>query len=158
MKIEAGLNLTDLSKVIKKLESIQRQLEKKSSRFCKKVAEEGRAEASRVYGGEVQVSVVPIDNGYSIQANGYQVCFLEFGAGVETNKPYNPLSNEFTAQTGIEVKMGSYSAEHGHQLDYKDYWIYKGDIYDHVTPQPGLWRASQKIQEVAEKVAKEVFG
>lgn len=154
--ITASLNLSDLSKMIKTVEAYRNRFIKQCSLFCKRVVQEGSAEASRVYGSAVTVSTVEIENGYAIVANGKEVCFLEFGAGVETNSSH-PMAGNFQGETGITVEKGSYSREHGHQLDYKDYWIYKGDVYDHVTPQPGLWRAEQKVIEVTEKIAEEVF-
>ena len=158
--ITASLKPGDISRMIKSLEAYKQKFEKQRETFLRRIAEEGSAEASRVYGSEVSVSAVPTDTGYSIVANGKQVCFLEFGAGTTTNSSH-PMAGEFTAQTGVPVEEGSYSREHAMEYIVFGAWEWprkSGNWMDRVEPQPGLWRAEQKIKDVVEKIAKEVFG
>ena len=157
--ITASLKPGDISRMIKSLEAYKRKFEKQREDFLRRIAEEGSAEASRVYGAEVSVSAVPTDYGYAIVASGKQVCFLEFGAGTTTDSAH-PMAGNFTAQTGIPVQEGSYSREHAQMFIVFGAWEWppkSNHWMDHVDPQPGLYRAEQKIRDIVERIAREVF-
>lgn len=148
--------MSGIEEVIRRLKDIRDNLETKCDEFCRRLAEEGAREASRVYGSQIQVSVVPIEGGYKISANGDQVCFLEFGAGTRTNESH-PMSGAMAA-AGIEVRPKSYSEKATRMFAEKDFWVWEDVYYTYIEPQPGLWRASQIIRDRAEEIAKEVFG
>lgn len=136
-------------------------LQKKGMELCKKLADIGEQEAftgfmSAYSNGEhnpVTVNAEPIENGYRIVAEGDDVCFIEFGAGVYYNgaEPY-PIPRP----AGI-VGIGEYGKGHGKE----DFWFYtdeSGSHYTHGTPAAmPMYNASKAILESVSQVANEVF-
>jgi len=158
--LKAGLNQSDISAMIREVRAYRDRFVKRCEDFCRRLADEGSTEASRVYGSDIKVSAVPIENGFSVMANGKQVCFLEFGAGTKTNTSH-PMAGNFTAATGNEVRPGSYSEQNAQEFSTFGFWVFPpnkdGKVYEYVEPQPGLWRAEQRIVDIVERIAQEVF-
>lgn len=136
-------------------------LKKKGEELCKRLADIGEQEAftgfmAATANGEqdpVQVHSEPIENGYKIVAEGEEVCFIEFGAGVHYNgaEPY-PLPRP----EGI-VGIGQY----GKGLGRNDYWFYSdesGSHFTHGTPAAmPMYNATKEILESIPQIANEVF-
>ena len=126
------------------------------------------AEAARnaYYGGSVdpnmmktgneglRVSVEKTDNGYAIKAEGSQVVFLEFGAGVPTQ------DHELSGPLPIEIMPGSWSEGPDGAHTWSK-WLEDGRRFEdypyNKTPRMGMWEAYKAIVAAQERIAKEVF-
>ena len=83
------LSSKSIRDAIKKLKAYRDSLDAKKDKLLKELAYIGVAEASvrfttALYDGvnDTEVELIPIDNGYCIEAKGHAVLFIEFGAGV----------------------------------------------------------------------------
>jgi hypothetical protein len=110
----------------------------------------------------LRISVKDYDNGSAILAEGSQVIFLEFGAGVETK------SHELAEPLGIEIMPGAWSEgpEGKHTWStwlaggtVRGQWVQRRfDEYPYNrTPRAGMWDAYKAIVEAQDRVAHEVF-
>lgn len=160
MKISCALSPESVASAIIQVVKYKQMFLRKCDEFCRRIAEEGSAVASSIYGSSVRVTTEPIDNGYKIVANGKAVCFLEFGAGYGADQNH-PLANNVT---DFQVFPGSYSITHSQQFYLSDrtnpgqgFWYFGGRKYDRVTPRYAMWRAHQHIEREAERIAREVF-
>lgn len=149
------LSSDSIQSVIDELESEKKRVKKLVPELCRRLAEEGAAAARAAYGDSVTVSVVPIENGYSIIASGREVAFMEFGAGIYTDTTH-PLAGNVDNQ-GLPVYPGSYSEEHARQFVNYGYWIHDGKKIEGVQPRYGLWAADQAIADSIKEVVREVF-
>lgn len=100
-----------------------------------------------------------IDGGvvYTINADGENVCFVEFGAGVFYNSGGDPYHE--TRPEGI-VGIGEYGNGNGK----RPFWVFKAPEYHddnyftHGTPeQPAMYLASKAMKDVLWDMAREVF-
>lgn len=172
------LNAADPASIIAAVAEIKKHLADRQSKiktYVHRLAEIG-AEAARnaYYGGSInpnhmptneeglRVSVQDLPNGSAIIAQGSQVMFLEFGAGVETK------DHELSGTLNIEIMPGSWSEgpEGKHTwsqwLDSSGRFLGVGrrfsDYPYNRTPRAGMWEAYKAIQAAQQKVAEEVFG
>lgn len=151
--IQISLSADSVANAIKELQARKQAVEELTKQLAKELAEIGKEVSQELYGKGIKVSVKPIDNGFSIDANGRAVCFLEFGAGVRTNNSH-PFANEMP----FEVSQGSWSRENAQQFVTQGYWIFGSRKYTYVTPTNAMYNASKMISEKALECAKKVFG
>lgn len=164
------LNAADPASIIAAVAEIKKHLadrERKMKVYVHRLAEIGAEAARRAYyGGSInpnhmpsneeglRVSVQDLPNGSAIIAQGSQVMFLEFGAGIKTR------NHELSGPLGISISPGSYSETEGAGT-WSD-WIENGGDpeeyrYNRI-PRAGMWEAYKAIQAAQQKVAEEVFG
>ena len=135
--------------------SINKYLENVVGRVVKRLAEEVAkpiAQSEFGYDGEVDVHTERTSNGYSIIAEGQQVCFLEFGAGVSTD-PNHP----FAGKVPFSVHAGSWSEspKGKKQFSTKGYWYYNKQRYEGIEPRRGLYEAYKAILQEADRITRE---
>lgn len=148
---------------IKEIEAYKKWVNEKSMELCKRLADIGLSVAQIYFipsngNTDVTLSVEPLNNGYLLKADGEDVCFMEFGAGVtaglgyDTSKITPPVSIEpdswSAAHNGMFHRMGGYP---------RGYWFYKKQIYNAIVPQMGMYHAVNEMVQRIEQVATEVF-
>lgn len=152
--IKIDLSNDGINKAISELNKHKAEVDAKTKELAERLATLGRNIAASGYsGGKVTVTVVPTDNGFEIDANGEDVCFLEFGAGVSASASKNPLS----AQMPFEVRPGSWSEQNARQFSEKGYWYYGGKKYESVPQRNAMYSAYRSIMDNVYIIAKEVF-
>lgn len=160
-------DITSVNKAIDALKAREVWRRQKITKYLQRLAEIGRDAAERAYyGGSVnpnhmpsgeeglRVSVVDTPDGIVIRAEGSQVIFMEFGAGVYVQ------DHELSQPLPIEVIPGSWSEspEGAHTWSK---WLKDGRRFEEYkynrTPRAGMYEAYKAIVAAQEKVAKEVF-
>lgn len=140
----------------------EKWVKEKSMELCKRLAEIGANVASIHFSSgfldendDVTVTVRPINNGYSVVANGQSVCFLEFGTGVAAGNGYDTSE----IHPPVPIEPGSWSGTKG-TGEFAKYgsWHYNKRKYTMTTPRMGMYHASVETKRVMEKIAQEVFG
>lgn len=161
------LNAGSINKAIRELRAYQEWLDEKKDIYLARLAEVGRDAAEKAYfGGSVnpniqkpgeeglRVSVERRGNGYAVVANGSQVVFMEFGAGVRTE------DHGLSGPLGIVIAPGGWSETEGEGTWSE--WIAAGKDPERYpynkTPRAGMYEAYKAIVEAQDRIAKEVFG
>lgn len=146
---------------IKEIRRYERWAKRKAVELCRKLGEIGANVASINFAGgfvdgndDVVVSVVPLNNGCQIVANGQSVCFLEFGTGLAAGNGYD--TEEITPPVPIEPKSWSKGHGTGEFAKY-DSWHHQGQKYTMTVPRMGMYHAVSEINRQIAQVAKEVF-
>lgn len=96
----------------------------------------------------IKVTAEEVEGGYAVKANGHDVCFVEFGAGVWSNGGESYLG---TRPPGI-VGIGQYGKGRGKQ----DRWVFKKNgekFWTHGTPASNTLYYTTR--EMAARVADE---
>lgn len=145
-----------------------RWCEMKSRELLKALAEIGMKKAQIKFtgamydgNGDVTVTVVPTQDGYSIQANGEAVAFIEFGSGAL----YGYGHPQTQMETGENLSIGSWSLSEqgkGHFADPHGWYYKSGDTWlpsKGNKPAMAMYEAEQDIlmanlQEIAERIFK----
>ena len=145
-----------------KYRRIMRQFDQKVDEFLERLAERGKEVLGELGytpdGGEITVTVEPIDNGYMINAAGKGVVFLEFGAGDTVNS-----GNMYAAEMPFDVASGSYSeANDGlyaitRQVFGQGWWEFGGVKYTEIMPRNGMQTVYETLMQEWREIAKEVF-
>lgn len=159
-KIDVKLNTQSIDNAINELRSYKTKLPSKVTEICRRLAEIGAVKVSlgyarAIYNGDkdISVSVEPIQNGFSIRANGKDVLFVEFGAGVRYGSGH-PQANEFG------MGPGTYPEGKGHWNDPKGWWIPKANGGGHTygnPPSEVMYRTAIELRSEVYKIAQEVF-
>lgn len=171
------LNRESLNDGIKQIRKYKNSIPKKCEELAKRLTNMGKAMADSVFGNavydldmdgesrgdpgiEVYVEGPETIDGnivYTVNANGENVAFVEFGAGVFYNSGGDAYHTE--RPEGI-VGIGEYGKGKGK----REWWAFKapeyyGDSYmTHGTPeQPGMYLASKAMRDAVEDIAIEVF-
>lgn len=126
--------------------------------ICRRLAEMGCdiARAAYLRGADVfdqddvDVRVVPLDDGAEIVASGQSVFFLEFGAGIYAQ------TNEMNTE-GLDTSPGSWSKTHKQIFTRYGYWFHKRQFYRGVVPAPGMNMAREEVLKNIEAVIAEVL-
>jgi hypothetical protein len=157
-----SLSSKSIAEGIKELKAYRKSLDAKKNKMLKELANIGVKEASfrfttAIYDGvnDSSVTLVPIEGGYCIKAEGKAVAFIEFGAGVYHN-PGEPYPNP--RPDGI-VGIGEY----GKGMGKRQAWGYHDEsgelVITHGNPAAmPMWYASEEMRSKILKIAKEVFG
>lgn len=166
--IRIELSEESIASAQKEIAKYSEWLKNKKEMLLKRLAEIGADKAKVLYQSvaplydsstgspEWSISVVKKsgENAYAIQANGKDVCFIEFGAGVTYGNSYKG-----TRPAGI-VGIGEYGLGFGKNNVW--YFLSKDGTEEVRTrgnrASSGLWQASEDIRINIEKIAKEVFG
>lgn len=128
----------------------------KANQICERLATIGAVSASLgfssgIYIGanDVNITVKPEGNGFSVLANGTSVLFLEFGAGVTMGYGH-PQAGEFG------FGPGTYPGK-GHWDDPNGWYLPDGRHSYGNPPNMAMYNASKLIQEEVERVCREVL-
>lgn len=167
VKINA-LSMTSVYDALFDLEKFRKKLDKLATELPKALAAYGMVGAStRFEAGtynillsgswstpNIWVSAEPIENGWRIVANGKEVCFVEFGAGVY----YNGGNSSYLGRRpkGI-VGIGKFGKGHGKQ----DVWVFtegNDTIFTQGTPaNNALYYTGQEIRRRIEEEARRIL-
>lgn len=157
-----SINFDGLQTFEKSLEGFAEDVAKKGDKLCEELAEFGRKEADdnfaeAIYSGNNDVSVrtQPIDDGYSVIAEGTSVLFIEYGTGINTAPHTIPV-----------YERGGYGQGKGKNKA----WVYngfegnngiplgKGRVLTYGDPaNECMYKASEEMHDNVTRIAKEVF-
>ena len=120
--------------------------------------DEAREVAKQEYEGTGAILTVMHKPGeHTLFANGEEIAFIEFGAGMTTDG-----SGEFAKRAPFNVEEGSWSIAQAPPGEYAQtgfrFWHYNGKTYNAKLPHPGMEMARRYIDENAERRLKEAFG
>ena len=157
---------TNADVLIKQLKEYRDKIKPKMEKLFERLSYLGAFRArvdftSAMYAGDndVEITVVPKDNGFEIVASGHAVLFIEFGTGIKN--PEHPLSSEFGFAHGTYGK-GKGANPNG--------WVYYGvqgnagrPVRDGVyrtmgnPPARAMYNAGKEMKERVLEIAREVF-
>ena len=103
---------------------------------------------------DATVLLEPTADGFTVRAEGKDVVFLEFGAGVATDPDARA---KLEKDPPFPITEGSYSNTHGGHYATNKYWYYGGKRWTEVTPTHAMWRAREETIKALPLMAKEVF-
>ena len=148
---------------IKEIKDYKKWVHEKTLELCKRLAEIGLSVAQIYFipsfgNTDVTLSVTPLNNGYLLRADGEDVCFMEFGAGVTAGLGYD--TGKVTPP--VDISPGSWSeANNGPFFKSGGYpngsWYYQGQQMNAIVPQMGMYHAVNEMVQRIEQVATEVF-
>jgi hypothetical protein len=103
---------------------------------------------------DIRVSAEQTENGWAVVANGKEVCFIEFGAGVYYNGSSSYLGNRPTKVVGI--------GEYGKGKGKRDMWVFydnSGDkTFTHGTPaNNALYFTAQEMRSKIAETARSIL-
>lgn len=161
--IKIELSTESCKQAVEDLKRYQKEIRPKMEEVCRKLAEIGKETAQRIFNeaaanvaegnGGVQVTTVPIENGYKIVASGEDVYFIEFGTGNSAGMFYG----DGLPVTSVPVYPGSYSETHAGIYAEKHYWFYRGQIMSSTDTYMPMYYAGKAIRENERRVIREVF-
>ena len=156
-----GAALSEIEARIKKLQRLAEELPKALAGFGVTRAEVrfSNAVGNIFLSGSwetpvIDVYAMPIDGGWAVVANGEQVCFVEFGAGVYYNGDDSYLGERPEGIVGI--------GEYGEKKGNRPFWVYRdssGDLqYTQGTPaNNALFFTAQEMRSVIEEAARKIL-
>lgn len=158
------INFDDIQEIRKDLEKYGEGLEQKCDKLCEMTCELGRQEAvdnfeQALYSGinDATVRTEPIDDGYSVIAEGTSVLFIEYGTGINTAPHSVP-----------KYARGGYGQHKGLQKG----WVYYGEAGNNGSPSKSksgkvytkgdpanecMYQASEEMNDNVMRIAREVF-
>lgn len=158
--MEITIALEHLDKALEDIEAYKKQFEEHVNETVKQLTELGRADAqinfsTARYDGDNDVEVVSQANKKTgtITASGKSTLFIEFGTGIS-------YPNDHPEATRLGVEHGSWSEgpEGKGHWDDPNGWYYKHGKKSKGNPANRcLYNAGKKIEENAEKIAREIF-
>ena len=151
-------NRDSITQALKELKEYQKKLYEIEKKFCIELAEIGRKVAQTAYdefrlaGYEpVVCTVQPTRDGAKLLANSKDVCFIEFGTGVEadgsTHEGYTFSPGSWSSS---ELGKGVFSA--------LGFWFYKGEKYTGTPPARAIELAIAEMESKASEVAERLKG
>lgn len=106
-KININIGSTDVDKLIKALNNLQKDLEQQADNIAKDVSEKGLKYLNKKYTlspnrndpnidiGGIKTTIEKIDNGYRIVAKGKDIIYEEFGTGDEGQSHSHPNKSKY---------------------------------------------------------------
>lgn len=126
--------------------------------LMEELCKDAKETANAVYGSDVYVSFA-LSSGFPpkavVFADGEEVCFIEFGAGVYA-APENGFAPE-ASKIGVTVYPGSWSETHERTFQNWEAKGRPGEYAYNKVPRAGLYAAYQTIIGALETRAKQVF-
>jgi hypothetical protein len=163
------LDPISIAKAQKRIMEYQKWIERKERELLDRLAMYGATRVSlgfarAIYdeqGHDIKMSVEMNGNVAKIIAQGEDVCFVEFGAGIRYGEGYpstSPSGKGSGRPRGV-VGIGEYGKGKG--KNPKGWW-YTGDDGDgHHTygnpPSMTMWKTSVELREIISDIAREVF-
>lgn len=134
----------------------RKEFENKVDQFLEDLANLGRETLDACgyisSGGEITVTVEPLEDGYCINAAGKGIVILEFGAGDTV-----ATGNKYASMMPFPVEPGSYSATHDHQYELTGRWVFGGVVYTQITPRNGMQTAWETVMQNWRDIAERIF-
>ena len=121
--------------------------------IAKKLCEVGEPVIRETHGSKAKIDIVPEEKGYSLQAEGEKILFIEFGTG-DMAGVMNVMYDEVPESVG----MGTWSRTHARMYSRYGFWVFGGQILHYTEPQPAFYYAYREMIEALPKIASEVFG
>ena len=144
--INAIITISGLEDVLDTLEKVKDTTWMQEA--CEELAERGAEIVRTKYSlqgngnDDFNVYTRPIEDGYAIVADGEDIGFLEFGAGVFTEE------DDFASEVDFDVYPGSWSESHEHSENpnaryfaKNGFWWYRGIRYTGLVPKRGMQEA-----------------
>lgn len=164
-RISVELSESSIDRVIREINEYKEWVHQKTNELLERLAMIGIREASIRFtgayydsstGNDTSLTIIPGQDKYTIVAEGTQVCFVEFGAGVYYNGA-EPYPNPPGRPQGI-AGIGQYGKGKG----TRKMWAYYDDTGElkktHGTPAAmPMYHASRKIEDELLNIAREVF-
>ena len=163
-----ALSLTSIEKAIADIEAFKKKLKRLEEELPKALAEFGQAYAQSAYDTNIYnvfwdnsfdtpnitVTTEQVDHGYRVRADGQEVCFVEFGAGVFFN---GSGAYEGELPEGI-VGIGEY----GYGLGKNDLWAFEDTSgkrqVTHGTPASNtMYYTGEEIRRRVEETARRIL-
>ena len=147
-----------LSVEIKNLKEVRKSLDKylnlqtKILLVAKKLCEVADPIIREVHGSHAIITINPEDKGYSIQAEGEKLLFIEFGTG-DMAGVMDALYDEVPESVG----MGTWSRTHARMYSTYGFWVFGGQIFHYTEPHPVFYYAYQAMIEALPRIVSEVF-
>jgi len=148
-----------INEAIKELEQYQKDVRDFQKKFCKELAEVGRQKAQTIYDSfylegfnePVQCVVEETTYGAKLVANGTDVCFIEFGTGVEADG---------SVHEGYTFTPGSWSSSELGKGIFSElgYWFYNGTRFTGTPPAHAMTQAIAEMESKASEVAQKLKG
>lgn len=161
MNIKMELSHNGIVTARRMLLDYENSLQNKLNILAERLASIGVRVASTYYNAgmdegknyDYDVTIEPTEKGCKLVANGEDVCFLEFGAGVSTR------SWQGEGQEGLPpIYPGSWSETEGvGQFANQGYWIYGNELYKGIEPTMGMYHASKQMLTDCIEEARKVF-
>lgn len=155
------IDIDNIDKAIKELEELKQQIRDfpmhLAEEIGKPVAEAEYATIQDPNAHPLEVTAEQTENGALLKADGQDVVFYEYGAGIGT-----PKARMYDGSDDIPTGQGTWSQSEegkGHIKagDNDGFWFYNGMRYESIPPAYAMRHAKETIQEKAEKEAKEFF-
>ena len=128
-------------------------LSAKCAELAKRLCEIGEPIIRAAHGNHATVMAAPIENGYAITADGDQrLLIIEFGAGDATGI----MAGQYDETPGV-VYPGSWSESHAQMYSRYGFWVFGGQIFHEIEPNPSFYYAYQAMVEALPQIASEVF-
>lgn len=137
------------------------RLSAKLDTACQEVANEGKKEADACYAANTgydndDVATLVIKNAvcdYNLSAEGPDLYFNEFGAGVMTD-----TSHPYAKSASVEIRPGSWSEKEGTgEFAQKNYWHYQGEVFTFKPPSRAMYHAHKRMESAVPNVLRRVF-
>ena len=156
--LKANLSEKSLDALINALEAYKEQFKSLEQQFLEQLAVVVKTELERLYSGEdMTVTYEPFQegniHGVSVIAQGDEIGFIEFGAGV-----YAGQGNEFSENAPFEVYPGSWSKDHAQTYQK---WVEggrKGEYKWNKIPTNAFPQAYAILRNSVHHTAEEIFG
>lgn len=165
------LDKRSIAKGISDLKSYKKDLRKKADELCEKLAEYGADVVGTEYSSveewvsksgnpDFSIEVLKRRKGYTIQATGEDVLFLEFGSGAT----YGDTHTDYADSEGMVVEggnapygPGSYPEGKGHWNDPNG-WYVMHNVKSYGNPATaGMYTAKAEMERKIKEFAKEIF-
>ena len=154
-KISFSLNEKSIDAAISKIEAHGKTINGKCELLVERLARYGQYVArvgftNAIYEGinDVSLNVQKVPDGYMITASGKNVCFIEFGTGVEATSPHG---GEFG------FVPGSWSIDHAQAFINNGFWFYNGKKLTGTPANNCMYNARKEIEAEIKTFAREVF-
>ena len=152
----------DWAKAADEIEQIAKQYERGLDEACKEIAEAGRNEAASRYvahssDGNNAVSTSVVRNGnadYNVSAEGSDLYFNEFGAGISTD-----TAHPYASGANVTIAPGSYSSssEGTGQFARNGFWWWNRRRYEGIVPSRALYNARNYMESKVTEIVRRCF-
>ena len=120
--------------------------------IARRLCEVGEPIVRAAHGGHAEITITPTRTGYRLNCSGQDVLFVEFGAGDAAGR-YNSLYTRVPPET----RPGTWSSTHAQMYVRYGWWVFAGQIYREVVPNPSLYDATIVMLREFPRIAGEVF-
>jgi len=147
----SGFN--SLNKTLKRFDKVDIKLLDLALKLCRV----GEPVIRSTHGNHATINIVPIKNGYALNAEGEDILFIEFGTGDMTGS-----TKALYDQVPVTIYPGSWSEAHNGEYYQtggylKGFWHFAGQEYHYTEPHPAFYYAYQAMIIALPRIASGVF-